>query len=88
MFEVTPAKINSEKAFPKIRIVLDDDGVVSFSGFTQEEASERFRERGLVGFIQQPYRPRGLHPKMEDFMRGREMSSRSEFALERRDFDA
>ncbi|MCP4203621.1 MAG: PAS domain-containing protein, partial [bacterium] len=48
--------MGGEEAFREIRRIKSDAKVVLSSGFTEQDTTNRFADRGLAGFIQKPYR--------------------------------
>jgi len=63
--------MNGVETFRAMRKIRHDVCVLLTSGFAEEDASERFREPGLCGFLQKPYRLRELRGKIEEMMQSR-----------------
>ena len=44
--------------------------VILSSGYNEEDATDRFSDKGLAGFLQKPYTSRTLRAKMKHAMEG------------------
>ncbi|MEP6664475.1 MAG: response regulator [Verrucomicrobiota bacterium] len=64
ILDLTMPRLNGEKAFQEIRRIKSDVRVLLFSGYTEQEATERFAGKGLFGFLQKPFHPDELIAKM------------------------
>ncbi len=62
-------RMNGLETFRAMRRIRDDAQIILTSGYTEEDASERFGEPGLAGFLQKPYRLRELRSTLEAVMR-------------------
>jgi PAS domain S-box-containing protein len=62
----TMPDVSGEEAFDAIRRIDPDARVVLVSGYSEEQAAERFANRGLVGFLQKPFRLESLVQKLRD----------------------
>jgi two-component system cell cycle sensor histidine kinase/response regulator CckA len=51
-----------------MRRIRDDVKVILSSGYNEQDATSRFSEKGLAGFIQKPYRPSELIEKLRRIM--------------------
>jgi len=56
----TMPNVSGEEAFEAIRSIDPDAHVVLVSGYSERQAAERFANRGLVGFLQKPFRIESL----------------------------
>jgi CheY-like chemotaxis protein len=64
ILDMTMPRMNGEEAFDEIRRIDPDARVVLSSGYSEQEATERFSGKGLSGFIQKPYRLELLREKL------------------------
>jgi len=64
------------QAYTEIRNVDPDVKVVLSSGFSAQEIAERFRGKGLAGFIQKPYELEALQAKLREVLTGSATRSR------------
>jgi len=62
----TMPDVSGEEAFEAIRRIDPDARVVLVSGYSEKQAAERFANRGLVGFLQKPFRLEALIKKLRD----------------------
>jgi len=56
--------MNGEEALERIREIRPDVPVLLSSGYTETEATRRFQDRGLAGFLQKPYTASALADKV------------------------
>lgn len=68
ILDMTMPNMDGEEAFREIRRYRSDARVILSSGYTEQEAIERFAGKGLAGFIQKPYRPLALIEKLKDLL--------------------
>jgi PAS domain S-box-containing protein len=66
LLDRTMPNVSGEEAFDAIRRIDPDARVVLVSGYSEEQAAERFAHRGLVGFLQKPFRIEALINKVRD----------------------
>ncbi len=52
--------MNGEEVFQHLREINPAIPVILSSGYTEEEVTKKFKETGLAGFIQKPYKPEYL----------------------------
>jgi two-component system cell cycle sensor histidine kinase/response regulator CckA len=62
----TMPNVSGEEAFEAIRSIDPDAHVVLVSGYSEKQAAERFANRGLVGFLQKPFRLEALIKKLRE----------------------
>jgi len=60
LLDLTMPRMSGEEAFPEIRRLRPDVPIVLASGYTEQDATSQFHERGLAGFIQKPFIPNQL----------------------------
>ena len=68
LLDATMPKMDGLEAFEELRRVRSDIRVVLSSGYSEQEATERFTGKGLTGFIQKPYRFDDLIEKMHEVL--------------------
>jgi len=64
-------KMNGREVFEKIREIDQNAKVIISSGFSQIEALEELKQKGLYGFINKPYRQNELSVTIKEVMAGR-----------------
>ena len=55
LMDLTMPHMNGEQLFREIRQLNTKIPIILSSGYTEEDASKRFSEEGIAGFIQKPY---------------------------------
>jgi PAS domain S-box-containing protein len=60
LLDHTMPGLTGERAFAEIRRIRSDVRIVMVSGYSQERATERLEDAGLVGFLQKPFLPESL----------------------------
>ncbi|MGE3073171.1 MAG: PAS domain S-box protein [Dehalococcoidia bacterium] len=60
LVDMTMPKMDGEETFRELRRINPDVRVVLMSGYSEQDATERFAGKSLAGFIQKPYRPADL----------------------------
>jgi two-component system cell cycle sensor histidine kinase/response regulator CckA len=55
LLDLTMPRMDGVAAFLELRRLRPDVPVIMCSGFDEEEATERLRDRGLTGFVKKPY---------------------------------
>jgi len=66
LLDLTMPHINGEQTFTEMRRVRGDLRVILMSGYTEQDAVERFAGKGLVGFVQKPFEPAELAVMVRD----------------------
>ncbi|MFC2170800.1 PAS domain S-box protein, partial [Calditrichota bacterium] len=61
--------LNGEEAFKKLKRIKSNVKVILSSGFSEEEARERFAGKGLAGFIHKPYNPLQLIDMVNEILK-------------------
>lgn len=59
-------RMNGEEAFNEIKRMRKDVPVLLMSGYSEQDATERFADKGLSGFIQKPFKSEELREKMRN----------------------
>ena len=63
--DMTMPNLNGREAFVKMRNIDKNVKVILSSGYSEQEATERIHETGLLGFLQKPYKPQDLLNKIK-----------------------
>jgi CheY-like chemotaxis protein len=69
LLDMTMPGIPSEEALHQLKAIRADVPVVISSGYSEEEALERFGDLGVAAFIQKPYTSRSLLQKIRRLLR-------------------
>jgi PAS domain S-box-containing protein len=69
ILDLTMPRMSGEEAFREMRRLRGDVRVLLSSGYSEQEATDRFRGDSPVGFIQKPYRPARLIEKVGEVLR-------------------
>lgn len=56
ILDLTMPKMDGEQCFRELRLLKPDVRVIITSGYSEQEVSEKFIGKGVVGFIQKPYK--------------------------------
>jgi len=64
LLDMTMPEMNGEETFREIRRIRADMPVILSSGYNEIEATRRFTEKGLAGFLQKPFTPQELGQKL------------------------
>ena len=64
LLDLTMPMMDGEEAFRRIRAIKPEMRVVLMSGFSEQEALQRFLGRGLAGFLQKPFTAELLREKL------------------------
>ena len=64
ILDMTMPYFGGEEVFDEMQRIKHDIPTILSSGYSEEETAERFKGRGLAGFIQKPYRPADLVAKL------------------------
>jgi PAS domain S-box-containing protein len=65
LLDMTMPHMDGEETFRLIREIDASAKVILMSGFSEQEALNRFSEKGLAGFLQKPFTPDALAAKLE-----------------------
>jgi len=65
LLDMTMPHMGGEAAFREMRALQPRLKVILSSGYNEAEAMERFREKGLMGFLQKPYGPKDLVSRIQ-----------------------
>lgn len=68
LMDMTMPKLNGEEAFKKMQEINSDVKVILSSGYSEQEATKKFNNSGLRGFLQKPYKPTDLLIKVKDLI--------------------
>jgi signal transduction histidine kinase/CheY-like chemotaxis protein len=60
ILDLTMPRLNGDETLRALRNIRTDVIVLLSSGYTEQEATSRFADEGLAGFLQKPYRARQL----------------------------
>ena len=60
LLDLTMPHMDGEETLRALRDIRSDARVILSSGYTEQEAVNRFTDLGLAGFIQKPYQPQNL----------------------------
>ena len=66
LLDLTMTGMSGEETFDRIRSIRPDARVILSSGFSEQEATLRFEGKGLLGFLQKPYRQSALLEKLRE----------------------
>ncbi len=65
LLDMTMPRMSGEETFVEIQKVKPNAKVLLMSGYTETEATRRFKSNGLAGFMQKPYTPEELQEKLQ-----------------------
>jgi two-component system, cell cycle sensor histidine kinase and response regulator CckA len=65
LLDLTMPNMDGEQCFEELRRIKEDVAVVLSSGYSEQEVSQRFVNKGLAGFLQKPYRSATLIEKIQ-----------------------
>lgn len=68
LMDLTMPKLSGEEAFKKLQEIQPDVKVVLSSGYSEQEATKKFNNIGLQGFLQKPYKPVELIEKVRSIL--------------------
>jgi FixJ family two-component response regulator len=72
ILDFTMPVMNGEEAYEHLRAIAPRVPVILSSGFSQVTAAERFRGKGLAGFLGKPYTIAQLTEAVESGLKGAE----------------
>ena len=64
VLDMTMPRLNGEETFREIRRIRPDARVLLMSGYSEQDATDRFSGKGLAGFLQKPFTPAKLISKL------------------------
>ena len=64
LLDLTMPRMDGVSTFREMRRLRTDVPVILCSGYTEEDATQRFTSQGLAGFIQKPYRMQNLKEEL------------------------
>ncbi|MBN1342782.1 MAG: PAS domain S-box protein [Phycisphaerae bacterium] len=70
LLDLTMPGLSGVEAFDAIRRIRPEVPVILSSGYSQQDATERFAGKGLSGFIQKPYQAAQLIEKLREVVEG------------------
>jgi CheY-like chemotaxis protein len=70
LLDLTMPQMDGEEAFREIRRIRPEARVLLMSGFSHQEAVDRFAGKGLGGFIQKPFGPQQLCQALRAVLEG------------------
>jgi two-component system cell cycle sensor histidine kinase/response regulator CckA len=68
LLDATMPHMDGLETFEELRRIRGDARVILSSGYSEQEATERFTGKGLTGFIQKPYRLEELTDKLQEVL--------------------
>jgi CheY-like chemotaxis protein len=68
LLDLTMPRMGGEATFQQLRLIRGDVRVILSSGYSEEEATQRFAGEGLAGFIQKPYQSATLKAKLREVL--------------------
>ena len=64
--DLTMPRMDGEEAFREMRLLDPDAKIILCSGYSEKEATDRFADEGLAGFLQKPYSMSALKGKLRE----------------------
>lgn len=68
LMDMTMPNLNGEETFKKLQKINAGVKVILSSGYSEQEATKKFNNSSLQGFLQKPYRPADLIYKIKDLI--------------------
>ena len=65
LLDLTMPRMDGEEAFREMRQIDPNVSVILCSGYNKQDATQRFAGKGLVGFMQKPYKLRKLRETLQ-----------------------
>jgi two-component system, cell cycle sensor histidine kinase and response regulator CckA len=65
LLDLTMPHLDGSQAFREMRRIRSDAKVILCSGYSEQDATERFAGKGLAGFLQKPYKIAALRDMLE-----------------------
>jgi CheY-like chemotaxis protein len=72
LLDVKMPRMDGEEAFGIMRGIRPDVRVVLSSGYGEQDAMQRFRGKGITGFVQKPYHAKALLARLHEILSGPE----------------
>ena len=69
VLDMTMPRMGGEEVFKELRKINPKVKVLLSSGYSEQDAVNRFTERGLAGFLQKPYRISALLKKIDEILK-------------------
>jgi CheY-like chemotaxis protein len=70
LLDLTMPRMSGEETFDEIRKIIPDACIMLSSGYTEQDAVNRFEGKGLAGFVQKPYKYEELKKKISATLNG------------------
>jgi two-component system cell cycle sensor histidine kinase/response regulator CckA len=70
LLDMTMPRMDGAEAFRRIRALRADIPVLLISGYDEAEATNRFTEKGLAGFIQKPFTIASIRNNLRTILEG------------------
>jgi FixJ family two-component response regulator len=67
--------MSGEETLSRMKLLRSDIPVILSTGFSELQALQRFRGKGLAGFLQKPYKAAAMIEKVKAVINGRSMHS-------------
>ncbi len=68
LLDMTMPRMDGDETFNELRILDPDVRVILASGYNEEDATNRFVDKGLAGFIQKPFTLNVLRTKVREIL--------------------
>ncbi len=68
MLDMTMPRMSGEETLARLKELNPDVRVLLMSGYSEQEASNRFNGKGVSGFMQKPYTPQDLQEKISEIL--------------------
>jgi len=69
LMDMTMPKMDGQACFSKLKMIQPNVRVILSSGYSEQDATNRFAGKGLAGFIQKPYTVEALAKKIDEVLR-------------------
>lgn len=66
LLDMTMPRMNGEETFIAMKEIRPDARILLMSGYAEQEVADRFKDRGLSGFIQKPYELGALRDALQE----------------------
>ncbi len=68
LLDMTMSRLSGEATFRELRRIRPDARVLLMSGYSEQDATDRFKSKGLAGFLQKPYTPQDLRYQLQQVL--------------------